>query len=57
MAVTLTSQQSAMLAAQKAFDLQNDQFETDQSIESGKTKESQTTHDAYMAIINGMNGR
>jgi hypothetical protein len=57
MAVTLTSQQSAMLAAQKTFDLQNDQFQTDQSIESGKAKESETNHDAHLAIINGMNGR
>lgn len=57
MAVTLTSQQQAMLAAQKLFDQQNEQFETNQSIESGKAKETETAHDAELAVLSAMSGR
>jgi hypothetical protein len=54
---SLTSGQAALLAAQKTFDLQNDTFETFQSMEASKEKGKEALHDAILAVIAGINGR
>ena len=56
MAGSLTAQQSALLAAQKQMDLQNETFQSFQEIESTKAKGQQTYHDALLAVIESMKG-
>jgi hypothetical protein len=54
---SLSSQQEALLAEQKQLDLQMETFQTKQQEESEKTKAAETSHDAVLAIIEGMKGQ
>lgn len=56
MSGSLTAQQSALLAAQKQMDLQNETFQSFQEIESTKAKGQQTYHDAILAVIESLRG-
>jgi len=53
---TLTSQQQAMLAEQKAQMLSTEEFQTKQEIYSSQEKSHQSAHDAILAVIEGIRG-